>query len=56
MNAYLKALEETKAYQPSGSKGYSNYIASGAADQEILKQNNTIINLLIQLIDKIEQV
>lgn len=56
MNAYYKALEETKTYQPSGSKGYSNYIASGAADQEILKQNNTIINLLIQIIDKIEQV
>lgn len=55
INYYYKALEETKKYQVTGCKGYSDYSASRIVDQELIKQNNTMINLLVQIIDKIEQ-
>lgn len=55
INSYYKALEETKKWQATGSKGYSDYLTSGVADQELIKQNNTMISLLVQVIDKIEQ-
>ena len=53
-NNYLIALEETRKYlEPS--IGLCNYNVSPRADSEIIKQNNVIIQILIQLNNKLEQ-
>ena len=53
-NNYLIALEETrKNLDPS--VGLSNYNVLSRADSEIIKQNNVIIQILIQLNNKLEQ-
>ena len=52
---YLGALEETKKLLDS-PVGFSTYNASSKVDEIIIKQNNTILQLLVQLHNKLEQI
>ena len=51
---YLLALEETrKSLDPS--VGLNNYNASSRTDGEIIKQNNVIIQMLIYISNRLDQ-
>ena len=53
-NNYLIALEETrKNLDPP--VGLSNYNASSRAEEEIVKQNNVIIQMLIYISNRLDQ-
>ena len=52
---YLEVLSETKKLMDS-RQGLSMYNASFKTDKVIIKQNNTIIQMLIQMCNKIEQI
>ena len=50
---YSKALEKSRNYR-SEPEGLSKYIPSSQTDKILLKQNNTIIELLLDLHKKID--
>ena len=52
---YLEALDETKKLLDP-LVAFSNYNASSKADEIIIKQNNSILQILIQLHNKQEQI
>ena len=52
---YLEALRETKKLLDP-PEGLSKYNASSKTDEIIIKQNSTIIQTLIQMCNKIEQI
>ena len=52
---YLGALEETKKLLGPPVR-FSTYNVSSKADEIIIKQNNTILQLLVQLYNKLEQI
>lgn len=55
LETYLEALSETKKLiEPP--EGLSKYNASSLADGVIIKQNNTIIQMMIQMYNKIDQI
>lgn len=51
---YLKALKFTASIQPE-PQGLSDHQPPGKSDQVIIKQNNTIITLLLELNKKLEK-
>ena len=51
LETYLEALSETKKLIDP-PEGLSKYIASFLADEVIIKQNNTIIQMVIQMYNK----
>ena len=55
LETYLEALSETKKLIDP-SEGLSKCNASSKADEVIIKQNNTIIQMMIQMYNKIDKV
>ena len=51
---YLKAITEASAF--GKPEGFSSHIAGSAADNIIIKQNNTIIALLLEISNKLDKV
>ena len=54
VNDYLSALEETRKNLDSPVR-LSNYNASSRAEEEIIKQNNVIIQMLIYISNRLNQ-
>ena len=52
---YLEALSNTKRLLDP-PKGLSTYNATSKSDEVIIKQNNTILQMLLQLFNKLEQI
>ena len=52
---YLEALNLTKRLLDP-PKGFSTYNATSKADEVIIKQNNTILQMLLQIVNKLEHI
>lgn len=52
---YLEALSNTKRLLDP-PEGLSSYNATSKSDEVIIKQNNTILQMLLQLFNKLEQI
>ena len=52
---YLEALSETKKLLDP-PEGFSTYHATSRADEVIIKRNNTILQMLVQVHNKLEQI
>ena len=55
LDNYLEALSTTKRLLDS-SEGFSTYNGTSKSDVVIIKQNNTILQMLLQLFNKLEQI
>lgn len=53
MSKYNQALKETKRYLPQPI-GFSDYESPKEDSKVIIRQNNTILQLLVQILDKID--
>lgn len=51
---YLKAISEVSAF--GKPEGFSSHIAGSTSDNIIIKQNNTIIALLLEISNKLDKV
>ena len=52
---YLEALSIIKKLLDS-PEGFSTYNATSKADEVIIKQNNTRLQMLLQIVNKLEQI
>jgi len=52
---YEEALKLTERIQPN-PEGLTSYIPQGKADQTIIKQNNTLIILLLEINKKLDKI
>ena len=55
LESYLKALSNTKRLLDP-PEGFSTYNATSKSNEVIIKQNNTILQILLQLFNKLEQI
>ena len=55
LDHYLEALGNTKRLLDP-PEGFSTYNATSKTDEIIIKQNNTILQILLQLFSKLEQI
>ena len=55
LDNYLEALSTTKGLLDL-PEGFSTYNATSKSDEVIIKQNNTILQMLLQLFNKLEQI
>ena len=55
LESYLEALSNTKRLLDH-REGFSIYNATSKSDEVIIKQNNTILQMLLQLFNKLEQI
>ena len=55
LESYLEALSNSKRLLDP-HEGFSIYNATSKSDEVIIKQNNTILHMLLQLFNKLEQI
>ena len=55
LESYLEALSNTKRLLDP-PEGFSTYNATSKSDEVIIKQNNTILQMLLQVFNKLEQI
>ena len=55
LESYLEALSNSKRLLDP-PEGFSTYNATSKSDEVIIKQNNTIRQMLLQLFNKLEQI